>query len=101
MNDDLDASREPSDRRVAIIVIGLFLLSWAAHGWTAWHAFSADAAEHGQTVEVAQFLMEFWRQTLENWQSEWLQVITLFFLADLWQGRRIKTIERCTCATEG
>jgi hypothetical protein len=53
----------------------LFLVSLAGHWALAWQAFVADQAAHGQPVEVADFLYQTGRDTLENWQSEFLQLI--------------------------
>ena len=34
-----------------------------------------DAAEHGQSFEWGDFLPQFFSSTLENWQSEFLQLV--------------------------
>ena len=52
-----------------------FLVSIAGHWWFGWYAFVDTAAEHGQTPQVNQYLIEMGRDTFENWQSEFLQLI--------------------------
>ena len=52
----------------------VFLATLAGHWWLGWLAFGAEAAQHGQAPELASFLVEIGRDTLENWQSEFLQL---------------------------
>ncbi|BAI95214.1 hypothetical protein Sj15T_31020 [Sphingobium sp. TA15] len=52
-----------------------FLVSIAAHWIFGWYAFVEEAREHGQLVEVGSYLVEMGRDTFENWQSEFLQLI--------------------------
>lgn len=66
------------------IVLGLlFLTSFLVHGWTGWHRFSVEQQQHG---EVARWLgddgyvWEWAVTTLENWQSEFLQLLTFVIL---------------------
>ena len=58
------------------IVTGLFfLLSWAGQFIFQMIEVRNDAMEHGQTFEWSQFLPQFFSSTLENWQSEFLQLV--------------------------
>lgn len=65
-------------------VIGaLFIISWTGQLFTEAAVFMDDQKEHGVTVAsvwsamgMADFWEAFWQSTLENWQSEWLQVVT-------------------------
>lgn len=41
----------------------------------AWIAYVDEQKAHEQPVEVGQYLTEVTRDTLENWQSEFLQLI--------------------------
>jgi hypothetical protein len=52
-----------------------FLVSIAGHWWFGWDAYVADATEHGQAPQVNDYLVEMGRDTLENWQSEFLQLL--------------------------
>ncbi len=53
----------------------LFVLSFAGHWILAWFAFVSEQAEHAQAAAVGDFLVQTGRDTLENWQSEFLQLI--------------------------
>ena len=53
----------------------LFIASLAGHWTFAWQAFVNESAQHGQAPESRDFLVAVMRDTLENWQSEFLQLI--------------------------
>lgn len=53
----------------------LFLGSIAGHWVFAWEAYVNEAEEHGQSPVVSEYLVEVSRDTLENWQSEFLQLM--------------------------
>lgn len=53
----------------------LFVLSLAGHWWLAWAAYADEQRSHGEEPDVAGYLHEVGRDTLENWQSEFLQLI--------------------------
>ncbi len=55
--------------------IAFFVISWLVHGIKAYNQFASEQKEHGQTFEINAFWNEFLRQTTENWQSEFLQLI--------------------------
>jgi hypothetical protein len=57
------------------VTLGLFLFSIIGHWLFAWHAYVSEQEAHNQPVEVSQYLTEVSRDTLENWQSEFLQLI--------------------------
>jgi hypothetical protein len=61
-----------------LLVMGaLFLLSWLGHSITGWTVYNQEAAEHGRgSISWLGFVAsaEFWEQTLQNWQSEFLAV---------------------------
>jgi hypothetical protein len=57
------------------ITLVLFLGSLIGHWIFAWHAFVDEQSAHGEPVEVKTYLVEVSRDTLENWQSEFLQLI--------------------------
>ena len=59
----------------AWITGGLFLFTLAGHWIFGWFAYLDEQQAHGQPVEVAQYLVEMGRDTLENWQSEFLQLV--------------------------
>jgi hypothetical protein len=59
----------------------MFFSSWAAQGLVEYREFATDQREHGQVVEVSDYVTEFLQSTLENWQSEFLQLFSFVVLA--------------------
>lgn len=59
----------------AWVTLALFLVALVGHWWLAWLDFGAEQAEHGQTPETSAYLIQVGRETLENWQSEFLQLV--------------------------
>lgn len=59
----------------AWLTLGFFLVSLVLHWFFGWRSFVAEAQEHHQTPEVAGYLDEMLRDTFENWQSEFLQLL--------------------------
>lgn len=52
-----------------------FLVSLALHWLFGWYAFADEAAQHGEAAELSAYLTEMGRDTFENWQSEFLQLL--------------------------
>ncbi|AJR25971.1 MULTISPECIES: DUF6766 family protein [Sphingobium] len=52
-----------------------FLVSIVGHWAFGWLAYVDDARQHGQAAEFTQYAVEMGRDTFENWQSEFLQLI--------------------------
>lgn len=59
----------------AWITITFFLISIAGHWLFGWYAFVDNAATHGQQPDFTVYLVEMGRDTFENWQSEFLQLL--------------------------
>lgn len=59
----------------AWITLGFFLVSFALHWYFGWKAYVDDAQSHGEAAHVSQYLTEMSRDTFENWQSEFLQLL--------------------------
>ncbi|HEX9932037.1 MAG TPA: DUF6766 family protein [Allosphingosinicella sp.] len=57
------------------ITLLFFLGSFALHWLFGWYAFADEAAAHGDRPELSEYLVEMGRDTFENWQSEFLQLI--------------------------
>jgi hypothetical protein len=57
------------------LTLAFFLISIGLHWYFGWHAFVQEAAEHGQDPQVSDYLNEMSRDTFENWQSEFLQLL--------------------------
>jgi hypothetical protein len=52
-----------------------FLLSIIGHWVFAWHSYVQEQIEHKESVEISGYINETLRDTFENWQSEFLQLI--------------------------
>jgi hypothetical protein len=61
----------------------LFFATWIGHGIVQWQSFTDEQREHGESVEVGDFVTDFGKSTLENWQSEFLQLFSFVTLAAL------------------
>ncbi len=61
----------------------LFFLSWAAQGVAQWQEYTDDQIEHNEPTEVGDFVAKFSKATLENWQSEFLQLFSFVVLSAL------------------
>jgi hypothetical protein len=57
------------------ITLAFFLVSIGLHWWFGWQAHVDEAALHGRQADVSGWLVEMGRDTFENWQSEFLQLI--------------------------
>ncbi len=57
------------------ITLGFFLVSIGLHWLFGWYAFVEEATQHGQQPELSSYLNEMGRDTFENWQSEFLQLL--------------------------
>nr|WP_304654993.1 DUF6766 family protein [Neorhizobium galegae] len=55
--------------------MAFFGFSLVGHWLFGWFAFVQEQAEHGQPVEFSPYLVEMLRDTFENWQSEFLQLL--------------------------
>jgi hypothetical protein len=62
----------------------LFLATWLAQGISEWRVFTDEQQAHGEPTEVGDFVWEFAQSTLENWQSEFLQLFSFVVLAALY-----------------
>jgi uncharacterized protein DUF6766 len=65
----------------------LFFVSWGTQALAEWEAFRNEQQDHGQPVMVDEYLVEFAQSTLENWQSEFLQLFSFVTLAALFIHR--------------
>ena len=59
----------------AWITLGFFLFSLAGHWLFGWFAYVSEQHAHSQPVEVSQYVIQMTRDTFENWQSEFLQLL--------------------------
>jgi hypothetical protein len=68
---------------LSITLAALFLVSWIGQAVTEWFVVASEAEEHGTSVTVSDYLWQFGQSTLENWQSEFLQLLTFVVLTTL------------------
>lgn len=61
----------------------LFFVSWVAHGVAEWQNFTDEQKQHGQKPAVGDFVSQFSRASLENWQSEFLQLFSFTVMASV------------------
>jgi hypothetical protein len=59
----------------AWITLGFFLISLLLHWYFGWLAFADEASTHGETPQLGEFSNQMFRETFENWQSEFLQLL--------------------------
>lgn len=60
----------------------LFLVCWVVHFYGSWHNHNAEQQLKGLPMDkaTAYLLMpEFWFETFQNWQSEFLSVLSIVF----------------------
>lgn len=62
----------------------LFLLSWALHAVGGWSEHNAELQVHGEPPSsLGAYLISarFWFESLQNWQSEFLSLVAMVYLA--------------------
>ncbi len=57
------------------VTAAFFVISLTGHWVLGWFAFVDEQTAHQQPIDVSSYLIEIGRDTLENWQSEFLQLI--------------------------
>ena len=68
-----------------VVTALLFLVTLAGHWAFAWPAYVDEQEENGQPIEARGYAIQTARDTLENWQSEFLQLVwQVAGLAFLW-----------------
>ena len=69
---------------LTLVFVGLFLLSFLVHALGGWHEENEMREEHQMAAEsFGDFLSsaEFWFQSFQNWQSEFLAVLSIVVLS--------------------
>lgn len=69
---------------LGLILVILFFLTWFGQAISQWQTFTDEQRSHGEQPEVGDFLADFTQSTLENWQSEFLQLFSFAVLAALY-----------------
>jgi hypothetical protein len=55
-------------------MLAFALVSVVIHFTTGWYAYVEDASSHNETARWGPYLVEWTRQTFENWQWEFVQL---------------------------
>jgi hypothetical protein len=64
-------------RWAAVFVLLIFFLgSWGGQFLNQMEVVKQESEQHGQAFQMSDFWPQFWSSTFENWQSEWLQLMT-------------------------
>src|SRR5438128_1163193 len=59
----------------AWVTLGFLAVSLVGHWLFGWFAYANEQRALGQPVETSGYLIEMLRDTFENWQSEFLQLL--------------------------
>ena len=71
------------DYNLSIVLGMLFLTSWVLQTWMGWIHFAAEQQAHGHTAELfgpSGYIWRWGEATFENWQSEFLQLLSFVLL---------------------
>ena len=72
------------EHSLGLAFILLFLVSWVGHALGGFAEYAADQVEHGQARPTfADYLVSarFWFESFQNWQSEFLAIASMVWLA--------------------
>ena len=59
----------------AWVTLGFFIISFIGHWLFGWFDYVSEQQAHAQPIQVSEYLVQMSRETLENWQSEFLQLL--------------------------
>jgi hypothetical protein len=59
----------------AWVTLAVFLITLSGHWIFGWFAYVAEQQAHQQPIAVSESTVQMLRDTLENWQSEFLQLL--------------------------
>ena len=71
------------DYGLGVVLAVMFLASWIGQTLAGWVEFVAEQKAHGETADLFGPSGYFWpwmQATMENWQSEFLQLFTMVVL---------------------
>jgi hypothetical protein len=69
---------------LGISLLLLFLVTWGGQAVSQWQTYTDEQSSHGESASMGDFVSEFSASTLENWQSEFLQLFAFVSLAALY-----------------
>jgi hypothetical protein len=90
------------EHSLSIAFLALFLLSFWFHAVGGTQAHNAEEALHGgDPMSVGEYLAtsQFWFESFQNWQSEFLAIASMVWLASVPQAAVFTRIETGACAT--
>jgi hypothetical protein len=61
----------------------LFVVSWGSQAVAEWGVYAAEQRAHDDPTVISDYLVAFAQSTLENWQSEFLQLFSFVVLSAL------------------
>lgn len=61
---------------LSIAFLALFLVSWVGQAIAEWGTYVQEVRAHGESPAFIDYLIQFGQSTLENWQSEFLQLFS-------------------------
>jgi hypothetical protein len=64
------------DRSLGVFFVSVFIVTWIGQLFVEWRDFRFEQRDHGESATFwsEEFWVAFWQSTLENWQSEFLQL---------------------------
>ena len=68
------------DYSLSIVLFALFVAAWIGQTWVGWLEFASEQKTHGEAATwlgAGGYLWAWGRTTLENWQSEFLQLFCM------------------------
>ena len=71
----MSARRFWSYYNYTIVTLALFAVALIGQWMFGWYAYIDEQQAHGQAVEFSSYVNQLMRDTLENWQSEFLQLV--------------------------
>jgi hypothetical protein len=83
-------TQRSKDRRIwrdfglGIALMVLFFVTWGGQLISEWQTYTDEQRSHDEAASVGDFVSEFSQSTLENWQSEFLQLFAFVSLAALY-----------------
>lgn len=57
------------------VTLIIFIVTVVLHWYFGWNSYVSEQAEHGQPADTQGYITEMLRDTMENWQSEFLQLM--------------------------
>jgi hypothetical protein len=66
---------------LSLTFCALFLLTWFGQGLAEWGTYRDEQRAHGEPATMDGYLVAFGQSTLENWQSEFLQLFSFVVLS--------------------